>query len=239
MSYTILLVDDDSEFREEFHDLLDEYVVIEASNGDSAMEILGKPNEIDLVISDVMMPGIRGTELLKEIKRMYPDMAVIILTGYGSKDIAVKALKGRADDYMEKPLDPRKAKEIIERLLEKKTGSADASLTDLKGKIEIVKRFAERNYDKKVSLDDAARKVYLSPKYLSRVFKEVTGKGFSRYRLEVKTHRAGKLLRDTGYTVSQISEELGYQNPESFIRIFKRMAGCTPTEYRKRFKKKQ
>jgi CheY-like chemotaxis protein len=57
MPYTILLVDDDNEFREEFKDLLEDYTVIEAANGQAALDILKAPNAVDLVILDVMMPG--------------------------------------------------------------------------------------------------------------------------------------------------------------------------------------
>ena len=238
MPYNILLVDDDSEFREEFCDFLEDYEVIEASNGEEALDILRKPNEVDLVILDVMMPGKRGTDVLREIKAMSPDLKVIILTGYSSKDVAVKALKGRADEYIEKPPHPFRTKEIIDRLLESAGGGEEGIDGDMEGKIQRVKTFVERNYHKKVRLEDAAERVYLSPKYLSRVFREVTGKRFSDYRLEVKTEKAKEILAGTGKSVSQISDELGYLNTESFIRIFKKFTDLTPTAYRMSRRKK-
>ena len=61
----ILLVDDDSELREEIRDFLEDYGVTEVSSGDEALQILKKPNEIDLIILDVMMPGKNGLEVLK------------------------------------------------------------------------------------------------------------------------------------------------------------------------------
>jgi two-component system response regulator YesN len=86
-------------------------------------------------------------------------------------------------------------------------------------------------------LKDAAQAVYLSPKYLSRIFKQSTGKSFSEYKLKIKTEKAKELLSKTGYNVNQLAEKLGYENAESFIRLFRRFAGYTPTEYRKKFKK--
>ena len=62
------------------------------------MQLLRKPNEIDLVLLDVMMPGLSGTEVLREMKKLSPNLAIIILTGYSSKDVAIEALKGHADD---------------------------------------------------------------------------------------------------------------------------------------------
>lgn len=232
MPYTLLLVDDDRSFREEFKDSLEEYVVKEASCGSEALQILDKPNEIDLVILDVMLPGLTGTELLKKIKSRYPDLGIIILTGYSTKDIAIEALKGHADEYIEKPFEIRQIKEIIQRLLLTKKVDGIADDGSLDTKIERVKKFAQRNYHKKICLTDAAITVCLSPKYLSRVFKQKTGKDFSDYRLGIKISKAGELLKNTGYTVERIADELGYQNIESFTRIFKKFTGQTPTGYR-------
>ena len=237
MPYNILLVDDDREFRDEFRDYLEDYEVIEACNGEEALKLLKKPNVIDLVILDVMMPGLRGTEVLKEMRNIDPDLGIIILTGYSSESVAIEALKGHADDYIQKPLDIDRAKEIIERLLETKKEEADIDIIGIKGKIERVKRFAQRNYHKKVCLKDAAQAVYLSPKYLSRIFKQSTGKSFSEYKLKIKIEKARELLSKTGYNVNQIAEKLGYKNVESFIRLFKKLAEYTPTEYRKKFRK--
>jgi len=69
MAYQILMVDDDAEFREELRDCLESYTVIEAGNGAQALAILKKPNVIDLVILDAVMPHVSGTEVLREIKK--------------------------------------------------------------------------------------------------------------------------------------------------------------------------
>jgi two-component system, response regulator YesN len=232
MPYNILLVDDDKSFRSEFRDFFDDYAIVEASNGEQALELLKRPNEIDLVILDVMMPGIRGTKVLQEIKRKYPELNIVILTGYSSKDVAVEALKGKADDYLEKPLNIDKTKEIIENLLNSKD-VLSAGKNGIEGKIERAKCFAERNYHKKLRLKDTAETICLSPKYLSRIFRQTTGMGFSDYKLDIKIKKAKELLRRTEYNIDQISEKMGYQNSESFIRIFKKLTGATPTQYRK------
>lgn len=238
MPYHILLVDDDADFRSELRDYLDDYRFTEAPTGNDALEILSRPHDIDLVVLDVMMPGLRGTEVLRRIKAADGDMPVIILTAYSSKDIAVEALKGDADDYIEKPVDIGKAKHIIDGLLSETRAEGDLEAGGMEGKIERVKHLLRVNYHKMVSLDDAARVVCLSPKYLSRVFKERTGMGFSEYKLKVKIGQARKLLDKTGKNIDQISYELGYQNPESFIRMFKKITGLTPTGYRIRKQKK-
>jgi YesN/AraC family two-component response regulator len=232
MPYNILLVDDDSEFREELSECLEDYRVIEAPTGNAALDILHRPNEIDLVLLDEMMPGRRGTDVLSEIKRLEPDMAVVMLTGHSSKDVAIKALRGDADDYIEKPVDVEHLLGIIHELLVGRGISEAEYSSGTDGKIERVKEFLDRNYHKRVSLEDVADLVCLSPKYLSRLFREKAGVGFNEYRIGIKMERAGEILEKTGLTVNEISYKLGYRNMESFIRMFKKTKGLTPTEYR-------
>jgi len=107
----------------------------------------------------------------------------------------------------------------------------------LEDKIKHVQDFLMRNFHKKVTLEDAASAVYLSPKYISRLFKEYTKTGFNEYKLSLKLEHSKKLLQKADYTVEQISYDLGYQNPESFIRQFKKFTKQTPSEYRNKFKK--
>ncbi len=233
MADKILIVDDDVELRQELKDLLSEYEVLEASEGRLALDMLKRANEIGVVILDVMMPGLSGLDILAEIKRIEPELTTIMLTGHGSKDVAIEALRSRADNFLEKPVDPQALKEIVDKSLEATKGDPNLPL-GTKEKIEKVLRFVERNCFKKTTLKEAARAVYLSPKYLSRIFKERTGMGFSQYRLKIKTERAKELLSKPGYNVGQISDKLGYENIESFIRQFKKITGYTPTEFRRK-----
>lgn len=235
MPYHILIVDDDREFRTELKEALEDFDVLEAADAQSALEILKRPHEVDLIILDVKMPGMSGTDALVEIKKIAPDIGIIISTGYSSESVAIAALKGHADDYIQKPVNLDKLNSTIMRLLKEKGPDLDAA--DISGKIEHVKEFARRNYHKKVGLEHAAKAVGLSPKYLSRIFRQETGKGFSDYKSEVKIEKAKEWLSTTGYNVNQISDKLGYQNVESFIKTFKKYTGATPSEYRKNAKK--
>jgi two-component system, response regulator YesN len=233
MPVKILLVDDNVDFRSEFSDCFDCYEVVEAGDGEEALKILNRPNEIDLVMLDVNLPGAKGTDILKKIKAIAPDLRIIILTAYSSEDTAIEALKGRADDYLQKPLDVEKTREVIERLLESKNGG----MSDSTDKIGKVKHYLERNCYKKVCLKDAAEAVALSPKYLSRMFKEASGMGFNEYRLDVMIKAAKSLLEMKGLNIDQVACKMGYRNTESFTRIFKELVGETPTSYRKKVKK--
>ncbi|HTZ11895.1 MAG TPA: response regulator [Candidatus Margulisiibacteriota bacterium] len=239
MTNRILLVDDDSIFRSEFKDCFQEYGIIEASGGEEALRILKRPNEIDLVILDVRMYGMNGIEVLSRIRKISPQVRIVILTAYGSKDVAVEALRAQADDYIEKPLDIDSTREVIEGFLGTKRGESGLDALDLKGKVERVKDFVRRNILKKITLEDAAQSVCLSAKYLSRVFKEQSKEGFNEYKLGLKVLEAKNLLSKTGYTVNQISDKLGYENAESFIRQFKKLTKLTPAAFRHKIQKKK
>lgn len=235
MLYNILFVDDNKEYQQEFCAFFNDYNIINASNGEEALTILKNPNLIDLVILDEKMPGLKGTKILKEIKRLSPDLYTIILTGYSSEQTAIDAIKGHADDYLEKSIGIKKLKVIIDELFIDKNYKKDLDIDDAKAKVEIVKKFLNRNYNKILNLNDISEIIFLSPKYISRIFKEYTGVNFNQYRLNIKIQYAQELLRNTTYNIDQISYKLGYKNAESFIRIFKKIEKCTPSEYRKKY----
>jgi len=103
-------------------------------------------------------------------------------------------------------------------------------------KMEKVIRYIEKKCLGKADLKGAAKEVKLSPKYLSRIFKEKTGIGFVEYRLKIKIEKAKELLWDTNLSVGNIARMLGYKHPESFSRMFERSAGSTPLRYKKQIK---
>jgi len=237
MKHHILLVDDDEIFRRQFCDCFEGYFIQEASSGEDAIRQLKKTNKIDIVLLDVRMSGKSGIEIIDEIRKISPDVGIIIITGYSSKEVAIQALRKRADDYIEKPFDVNSARQIINRVINIKNSCEDIDADDSKNKINQAKNFISKNCFKKFGLMDAAKEVSLSPKYLSRIFKEHVGKGFNEYKLGLKMSKAKKLLTQTEYSIYQIADKIGYDNTESFIRLFKKINNCTPSEYRKKLKK--
>lgn len=233
MAAKVLIVDGDSGFRSELRDTLSVYDVAEVRSGEEAFSLLKKANDIGVVLLDVRMPGQSGIDILTRLKKTDPNLHIIIMTDHGSKDFVIDALKAHADDFIEKPIDPRELIGLVEDALNRKDyGQSDPEAADIDDKIKKVERFVERNCYKKTTLEDAAASVYLSPKYLSRIFKEKTKKSFSQFRIGTKIGKAKELLAKRGYNINQISEKLGYENTESFIRQFKKFTKMTPTAFR-------
>src|SRR5262245_16594771 len=210
MPYHILLVDDDPYFRSEFQECMEEFNVIGASNAQEALRIFKQPNNIDLVILDEILPGAKGTDLLQDLKAIQPNINTILLTGHSTTDVAIKALRAQATDFIEKPLDDQKIEKIKNIVLSAPGGERDRSLSGVQGKIERARFFAERNFNKKLKLKDVAEEVCLSTKYLSRIFKENTGMSFSEYKLKLRIEQAKKILQQTGDSIEEISYRLGY-----------------------------
>lgn len=103
---TILIVDDEQDIREMLSEWLRAwgYRPLEAEDGPEALHIL-RQEHVDLVLSDLRMPQMNGVELLSRIKEIKPETSVLILTGFGTVENAVEALKLGADDYVLKPFD--------------------------------------------------------------------------------------------------------------------------------------
>ncbi len=102
----VLMVDDEEQFRSTTSKILTRrgYQTTVAESGEAAVQIIRDSNQ-DVVVLDVKMPGMDGHEVLREIKKINPDVQVIMLTGHGSIDSAKKSLKDEAFDYLNKPCD--------------------------------------------------------------------------------------------------------------------------------------
>lgn len=104
---TVLLVDDEVPFVEAMTRRLTKrnLTVLTAFNGQESLASLGKNNSVDVVILDVKMPGMDGIETLREIKKAFPLVEVIMLTGHATVETAIEGMKIGAFDYLMKPCD--------------------------------------------------------------------------------------------------------------------------------------
>ncbi len=126
----------------------------------------------------------------------------------------------------------------IEALAERMEGVSKGTSYKI---VENARRYLERN-GWNVSLEDLSRELGINPSYFSRMFREISGMTFVAYRTELRMKRAEELLVNLEKPVSAVAMEIGYSDVTHFIRVFKRYAGQSPSEYRKdnkRMKKSQ
>ena len=116
---TILIVDDEKNYRLVLEALLapEGYEIVTATNGVDALEMV-REGDIDLVVTDMKMPGMTGMELLESCKKVKPEIPVVMMTAFGTIEMAVEAMKKRAFDYITKPFQNEQLKLTVKKALE-------------------------------------------------------------------------------------------------------------------------
>ena len=152
--YKILFVDDDSAIRSIVDKFLSKagYKVSLAESGVEALKLL-KDSKFDIVFTDFKMPGINGIELLSRIKEYSPEIEVIIVTGHGTLESAIEAMKTGSYDYLQKPFKLDLLKIIIDRIIEEKKIKRENVL--------LKKRIKERHkYEEMVGISLRMQEIY-------------------------------------------------------------------------------
>lgn len=127
--------------------------------------------------------------------------------------------------------------EELRRWFLKKIAEACHNVTEKRKKqnnsiVEKAKNYISSCYDKEISLEEVAKYVDISPYYFSKLFKEEEGQNFIEYVTELRLGKAKNLLKQPGISVKEVCLSVGYSDPNYFSRIFKKVMGCTPTEYK-------
>lgn len=246
--YRLIIVEDESEIRSGLcscfpWEELGFEVVATFENGKQALDYILK-EKVDAILSDVKMPVMSGIELARIICMYNFPIKIVFISGYQEFEFAQKAMKYGVRYYITKPA---KYDEIIEifSLIKKELDAQKAdksailkehikeslpTLDNIDNVIDVIKNYIERNY-KEATLETAAKLVYMNPYYLSRLFKQKTGKNFSDYLLEIRMKKAMELLKIPLYKTHEIGEMVGYKNPKNFTRAFKKYYGKPPSEF--------
>ncbi len=235
ISEKIVVIDDDARIIRSIKLAFPEFEIIDFNDGEEALKYLKRPNAINVILLDILMPKMDGLTVLSEIRELKRDIGVIIMTGFGSKDVIIQALKSKADDYIEKPFSITDLRNKIKTILGKKLYDQNFR-QDKNDQVERIKRFIKTNYSN-VNLTYIAEELSLSSRYVSRLFNKKSGMSYRQFKLDIKMDRARELLTKSHLTVSEIGIQLGYKNPETFMRTFKRLMKQTPSVYRAKTKK--
>lgn len=236
----ILIIDDEPKIRNGLSNLLTRREGWEVAgayeNAADALKYLAV-NQVDVMITDIKMPEISGLELIARIRERDKKTAIIILSGYSNFQFAQRAIELGVSRYLTKPTNPRELICVLEEK-EKKLGGKQEKEKD-SGKIPnlFVQKAADYiklNYSEKISIKEIADQLYLSPNYLSELFKKHTGKTISEYLTEYRLEKACQLLDHAEYRVGDVSGMIGIHDGRYFSNMFKKKYGMTPTEYRNR-----
>ncbi len=258
--YRVIIADDENKIRVGLKALihweqLQLQLIGECVNGNELKDVL-KTLCVDIILTDMQMPGLCGDELLRYLKEQYPYISVIVISGYDDFKYTKQAIVSNAVNYILKPVDEDelndalkmaqlKVRENRNRLTndgewlypellkyfhainEKEKGLEQ---TRKKKLVQNIKRYLDENYCKHISLDDLENQFYSNKEYISRVFKNSYGVTISDYIDHLRIRKANNLLWE-GEQVKEICYILGFYDESHFYKKYKRIMGIAPSEY--------
>lgn len=239
----------------------DSLVIWQAADGNEAVRLCFK-ERCQIVIMDISMPELNGVEAAEQIRRLDEDCEIIFLTAYDEFSYAKRAIAIHALDYLLKPCEEEELTAVMEEAvgriqkreqfeklhmeqeMPEETG-AEMPEPDLEEEpdepdrlgqaAEKIRRYIRKNYMKDISMQDAARMMNYSDAYFCKLFKQCFDQNFTAYLARIRINEARRLLQDKNASVREVSMLVGYYDANYFAKVFKRIAGMNPSEYRDSF----
>jgi YesN/AraC family two-component response regulator len=208
-------------------------IVGEAGNGQEALELAEKLDP-DIICLDICMPGMSGIDLAAELKKRKPRLSIVIISGHDTFAYAQQCIRLGVTDYLLKPVSEEQLTQVMQDILSKIKPDA-LIISRSRGSIREVLSYLKENFrDPGLTLQSAADRFFMNPSYLSRAFKQDTGKTFVEYLTGLRVEEAARLLADDDLSSYEIGERVGIPDVKYFGVCFKKYKGFTLAEYRKR-----
>ena len=247
---TILIVDDNQDMLSFISSCMKEdYQVHTASDGAAALDIL-QHEQIDLIVSDVMMPGIDGFELCRRVKTdiNLSHIPVILLTARTTDVSRIEGLQLGADDYLTKPFNIEvlrlRVKKFIDweqdnhRQFRQKMDIEPSEITITPLDEQFIKKaidLVEKNIsDSNFSVETMAAEVGMARTTLYKKLMAITGQGPAEFIRTIRIKRGRALLEASQMQITEIAYAVGFTTVKSFTMNFKSEYGMTPTEFRQK-----
>lgn len=206
-----------------------------AKNGQEAVDIIFRSRP-EIMLLDVQMPVKNGIEVMKEAKGAGILPATVILSGYEEFKYAQQALNYGAKNYM---LKPSRSSDILAQILEI-ADSVEGVKEIHKARegshaspVEKARQYVEEYYNEELTLQRVADVVGISPGYLSTLFSQFMDMGFVDYLNHVRIEHACDYLKQNYFKTYEIAYKVGFRDEKYFTRVFKKVTGMTPSEYKK------
>jgi len=219
----ILVVDDDPAVVEALTAALKgTYVVHGAATGTEACAIL-RANPVAAIILDAVLGSEHGLDLVERF-RVLSRAGIMILTGHGSEELAVRALRAKVDDYLRKPVSLKELGATLARLVQEHGQPPEP--------VEHARRYLVEHLAQPLTMAALAQAAGMSERQLYREFQEAFGLTPRRYLTRLRLERAAELLRTTRLGAERIARDVGHPSFSTFCRLFKRAFALTPSEWR-------
>ena len=220
----------------------------EFADGQEVLDYL-QSNVPDVILTDIDMGDVSGVDIAGFVAEKKLPTKVIFLTAYRDFSFAKSAVEYRVEHYLLKPISIAELKQVFLKLKEKldEQKQAEKRLKLLEqfhypeqshkaenGRgFEKVMNYIREHFSEDITLNGIADNVFLSPVYISRLIKENTGKNYVALIAELRIERAVELLKNTELYVYEVAEQVGYNNLKYFYKVFRKVTGKSPNDYRK------
>ncbi|RXK86860.1 two-component regulator propeller domain-containing protein [Filimonas effusa] len=249
----LLLVDDDIEMLNYMTQLFEEeFTIYKAANGIEGLE-QARLYMPDLVISDIMMPGMTGIEMCRHLKddATFNHIPVILLTAMASQDVQLQGTEQGADDYLTKPFNNDLLIAKVKGLLKNRTNLQHYfydQVTHRKNHLKVppeYKQLLEKCItivehhldDDQFSIQVLAREIGMSHSYLYKKIKLISGQSANAFIRFLRLRKAAELLIISRATVNEVAYKVGFSDIKYFRVQFNKLFGMNPSDYIKKYRK--
>lgn len=245
---SVLIVEDNEDLLQVLEEAFSiKYEVYKAGDGEEGLR-LAEEMQPDLIISDVMMPGLSGIAMCQRLKKKFETshIPILLLTARADLESALEGLKSGASDYIMKPFNLEllllKCNNVIGTLRRQQArfrSEAESSPTDLATNrldqqlLEDSVRIIEENMENKnFNIDMWCRRIAIGRTRLGGKIKGITGLTLNDFILQIKLRKCASLLENSELTISEITWKAGFSSPGYMGKCFKEYFGVTPMQYR-------
>ena len=207
-----------------------------AANGREALDTIFRAKP-DIMFLDVQMPMMTGIEVMQEARRADALPYTMILSAYEEFKYCQQALRLGAREYLLKPVRSSGLLQMANRAADELFGGEEEIQIDSAEEknvlVELAREYVEEHYYENLMLTDVAQKAGISAGYLSTLFQRQLSRGFVDYLNEIRIEHACAYLRQNYLKTYEIAYKVGFRDEKYFSRVFKKIKGLSPSEYRK------
>ena len=245
---TILLIEDDNDVREFLLSELESCFDLKVASDGKAGIAMAKELDVDLIVSDVMMPGMNGFELTKRLKNSFETshIPIILLTALSTDENVLEGTESGADAYITKPFSPQllmarilqllNQREILRQKFGKEPPEIRSAMLSNEQDSLFVKRLDSIVYsrlgEQDLSVDKVAGLLHLGRTIFYKKVRGTTGYTPNEYIRVIRLRKAAELLKEGEKNVSEVAYAVGFDNPYYFSKCFKEQFGMPPSQYR-------
>lgn len=240
--YKVMIIDDELAVRKRLHatiawEALGLEVVCEAASGIEAINVIDDVNP-DIVFVDICMPFMNGIEFTRVATARYPDLMVIVLTGFDDFEYARQCVSLPVVEYMLKPIVRKDVEKVLKKVVAEIDKRKEEFVITEEGEevinsceVQQIAKYLRENYqDSAINLTFVAQQFGFNSSYLSRKFKREMGMSFLEYLMKCRMERAVE-LKKSSYKMFETANEVGIPDPNYFGRCFKKYTGVSYSDY--------